>query len=255
MQKKSRSSSQGVGPLPTTNELASIDLRLPRRRQSRFRIAGAFLATCLAALALIPNDAPAQGDAINKMLMPGEDTQVETQTDETNALNPGLVAPSDDVTSGFNPSNNSASTNKERWIKGERPIDHFQLISAHPNEPGDTCHQIIFDARKPIKRRHEPKNNSAISLNANSTCLLGLRNDSDDRAIAVRLGEEFASLAIVADPEFFTGKVIAPRQQIMIPLRPLSVNRLDVSVELVWDHQLDSNEPEVDNLTLRFLAK
>lgn len=224
--------------------------------KSRFRIAGAFLAACLAALALIPSDAPAQGDAINKMLMPGEetqDTQVETQTGGTNAVNPSLFAPSDDATSGFNPSSNGA--NKERWIKGKRPIDHFQLISAHPYEPGDTCHQIIFDARKPIKRRHEPKNNSAISLNANSTCLLGLRNDSDDRAIAVRLGEEFASLAIVADPEFFTGKVIAPRQQIMIPLRPLSVNRLDVSVELIWDHQLDSNEPEVDSLTLRFLAK
>lgn len=235
-----------MSPLQTVNELASIDLRLPKRRQGHVRIAAAFLATCLAALALIPNDAPAQGDAINQMLMPGvetQDTPVETQTDGTNAANPGLFAPSDDT------------SRKERWIKGKRPIDHFQLISAHPYEPGDTCHQIIFDARKPIKRRHEPKNNSAISLNANSTCLLGLRNDSDDRAIAVRLGEEFASLAIVADPEFFTGKVIAPRQQIMIPLRPLSVNRLDVSVELIWDHQLDSNEPEVDSLTLRFLAK
>ena len=138
---------------------------------------------------------------------------------------------------------------KELWIRGKKPIDHLQIIGAHPL-PGENCRQVIFDARPSVKSRFEAKKNKSVRFKLKRLCLLGLRNDSDQQAFVVRIGEALESLAITPDPDLFTGMVLDPHQQIMIPIRPLPVGVLNIPVELVWKSDVNKDNPKIDKVTI-----
>ncbi len=137
----------------------------------------------------------------------------------------------------------------ELWVKGKRPIRHLHIIGAHPL-PGENCQQVIFDARPSVKSRFEPGSGKPAGFDIKRLCLLGLRNDSDDRAFVIRLGENFETLAISPHPDLFTGMVIEPRQQIMIPIRPLPVGTLKIPVEVTWKADLDKENPVIDKTVI-----
>ena len=119
----------------------------------------------------------------------------------------------------------------DAWLKSANAIDHLNVIAARPL-PGETCQNVIFDARPYLKTRFEPGAGTRIDLQMSATCLLGFRNDSVDRRLVIRLGESFETMAIAADPQLFTGLVVAPGQQIMIAMRPLPVEKLDIGLEV-----------------------
>ena len=134
-------------------------------------------------------------------------------------------------------------------MKGKKPIDHLHIIGAHPL-PGENCQQVIFDARPSVKTRHVASATKPVSFDIKRLCLLGLRNGSDSKAFVIRLGEGFETIAISPDPDLFTGMVIEPHQQIMIPIRPLPVGILNVPLEVTWKADLAKDNPAIDKTTI-----
>jgi len=139
--------------------------------------------------------------------------------------------------------------NKELWLQGKNPADHLQIIGAHPL-PGENCRQVIFDARPTVKSRFAARSRKTISFDIDHLCLLGLRNDSEDRAMVVRIGQALEILAITPDPDLFSGKVLEPHQQIFIPIRPLPIGVLRIPVETVWKSQLGKSSPHIDRTSI-----
>ncbi len=138
---------------------------------------------------------------------------------------------------------------QEAWVKHADAINHVQLLAGRPL-PNDTCRNVIFDARPSLKKRHSLVSGKNINLNMKDLCLVGFRNDSEKRTLVVRLGEAFETLAIVLDPKLFTGYAIAPGQQITVPLRQLPVPSLNVSVEVIWEDDLEKPTPRINQATL-----
>lgn len=145
--------------------------------------------------------------------------------------------------------NGSQLDKQEAWVKHADAINHVQLLAGRPL-PSDTCRNVIFDARPSLKKRHSLVSGKNIDLNMKDLCLVGFRNDSDKRTLVVRLGEAFETLAIVLDPKLFTGYPIAPGQQITVPLRQLPVPSLSVSVEVIWEDDLEKPQPRIKQATL-----
>jgi len=143
---------------------------------------------------------------------------------------------------------------KEVWVKGKKPLDHLHIIGAHPL-PGENCQQVIFDAHPSVKTRHVAKTGKTATFKVERLCLMGLRNGSDDRSLVIRIGESFETLAISPDPDLFTGMVIAPHQQIMIPIRPLRVGVLDIPVEVTFKADLDKANPTINTTTITMIGK
>ncbi len=143
---------------------------------------------------------------------------------------------------------------KEVWIKSKKPLDHLHIIGAHPL-PGENCQQVIFDAHPSVKTRHLAKTGKSVTFKVDRLCLMGLRNGSDDRSLVIRMGESFETLAISPDPELFTGMVIAPHQQVMIPIRPLRVGVLDIRVEVTFKADLDKANPTINTTTITMIGK
>ena len=147
-----------------------------------------------------------------------------------------------------------AKGKEEVWVKGKKSIDHLHIIGAHPL-PGENCQQVIFDARPSVKSRHEAGSGKPVSFDIKRLCLLGLRNDSDDKSFVIRIGEAFETVAISPDPNLFTGMIIEPHQQIMIPVRPLPVGVLKVPLEVTWKADLDKENPTIDKTSITINAK
>ncbi len=143
---------------------------------------------------------------------------------------------------------------KEVWVKSKKPLDHLHIIGAHPL-PGENCQQVIFDAHPSVKTRHLAKPGKSATFKIERLCLMGLRNGSDDRSLVIRMGESFETLAISPDPELFTGMVIAPHQQVMIPIRPLRVGILDIRVEVTFKSDLDKANPTINTTTITMIGK
>ncbi|MBI1383812.1 MAG: hypothetical protein GC150_02745 [Rhizobiales bacterium] len=137
----------------------------------------------------------------------------------------------------------------EAWIVSKNPMDHLKVIAAAPLD-GETCQNVIFDARPYLPTRFEPRAGGQLNFSMNNLCLVGFRNDSDKRRLVIRLGENFSTLAITADPQLFTGLEIAPGQQVLVALRPLPVSSLDIGLEAVWEDELDSLSPKVERATI-----
>lgn len=199
--------------------------------------------------------AHAQQDAINSLVNP--DSAATSQGEVLRPADTGPAGAAPDATvspAGRMPTTGGGKPQKERWIEGDRPIENLQVVSSHPL-PGSSCQKVIFDGERKVKKRFEPSAGGTLSFKVDELCMIALRNDSQKRAFVIRLDDGFDSLAIVADPELFTGQTIAPGQEIVIPVRPLPMAELDVAVDIVWESDLKASSPDVDRLKFRFLGK
>ncbi len=144
----------------------------------------------------------------------------------------------------------AAAAPKELWVAKASSMEHIDVIEARPLGQ-DTCRQVIFDAHPPLKRRLAVKPGEQLSIGLNALCMLSLRNSSDNRVMVVRLGDAFETISIVPHPQLFTGLVIAPGQQITIPIRPVQES-IDVKLETVWKQDINADNPSINSATLRF---
>ena len=141
------------------------------------------------------------------------------------------------------PAGTAASTDAERWLSADDPIGALSVITVHPL-PGDGCQNVLFDMRPSQRVRHEAVAGEEMELGLGDLCLFGIRNDSDDRAIAIRLGEELRTVAIGIDSRLQSGLTIGPGHEVLTPIRPLSLDEVRFSVEVVWDDLIDSGKAE-----------
>lgn len=190
---------------------------------------------------LLATPAAATDTSVNDLI--GGDTTPTSTSDKSNPA-PATTTPA--VTT---PSNPTAVDSGQALGEHADAIKHVQLLAGRPL-PGDTCRKVIFDARPSLNKRHQLVSGKSVSLKMKELCLVGFRNDSDKRTLVVRLGEAFATLAIVLDPKLFTGYAIAPGQQITVPLRQLPVPELDVSIEVAWEEDLTKPSPRISSANL-----
>ena len=141
------------------------------------------------------------------------------------------------------PAGTAASTDAERWLSPDDPIGALSVITVHPL-PGDGCQNVLFDMRPSQRVRHDDSAGEALELDLGNLCLFGIRNDSDNRAIAIRLGEELRTVAIGIDSRLQSGLTIGPGDEELTPIRPLSLDEIRFSVEVVWDYLIDSGQAE-----------
>lgn len=137
----------------------------------------------------------------------------------------------------------AAPGDAERWLSAEDPIGALSVITVHPL-PGDGCQNVLFDMRPSQRVRHEATADGVMELGLEDLCLFGIRNDSDDRAIAIRLGEELRTIAIGIDSRLQSGLTIGPGHEVLTPIRPLSLDEVSFPVEVVWDDLIDSGKAE-----------
>ncbi|MEL7543807.1 MAG: hypothetical protein AAGJ70_08525 [Pseudomonadota bacterium] len=182
----------------------------------------------------------AQNADVNNIIG-GGDSATEQNTPAANAPTP---APATTPSEG-----DDAAAESKAWVKHKSAINHVQVLAGRPL-PSETCRNVIFDARPSLNKRHDVASGKTIALTMKNLCLVGFRNDSEERTLVVRLGEAFSTLAIVLDPKLFTGYPIAPGQQITVPLRQLPVPSLDVSLEVAWEEDLEKPDPKIASATL-----
>ena len=66
-----------------------------------------------------------------------------------------------------------------------------------------------------FREAYEAVAGEEMELGLGDLCLFGIRNDSDDRAIAIRLGEELRTVAIGIDSRLQSGLTIGPGHEVM----------------------------------------
>ena len=143
---------------------------------------------------------------------------------------------------------------KEAWPVTGQAISAVRVITGRPLNGAD-CRDVIFEAKPMVRERHEVSEGQPLEIGLRDLCLFGLRNDSDDRGIVVRVGESLDAIAIVADPRLFAGLELAPYQQVSIPTRPLGNKRLTVSLEILWAADLKSADAQVQSVNLVFQSR
>jgi|GEM_PF-4916240 len=141
----------------------------------------------------------------------------------------------------------------ERWLPVDGPIGALSVITVHPL-PGDGCQNVLFDMRPSQRVRHQATADTVLELGLGDLCLFGIRNDSDDRAIAIRLGEELRTVAIGIDSRLQAGLTIGPGHEVLTPIRPLSLDEVQFSVEVVWDDLIDSGKAEASAFHVRMTS-
>ncbi len=146
-----------------------------------------------------------------------------------------------------------AGGDTERWLPVDGPIGALSVISVHPL-PGDQCQNVLFDMRPSGRVRHQATAGETLDLDLSDLCLFGIRNDSDDRAIAIRLGEELRTVAIGIDSRLQAGLTIGPGHEVLTPIRPLSLDEVVFSVEVVWDDLIDSGKAEASAFYIRMTS-
>ena len=142
-----------------------------------------------------------------------------------------------------------APANAERWVTAENPTGNLRVITIRPL-PGETCAQVLLEHRPNQRLRLEPQPGQTLSLDMSDLCVIGLRNDADGRALAVRLGEGLRTIAITSDTRLYAGLTLAAGHEILTPLRPTPMAELSIDVEVAWDDALDSDTPEAFQILL-----
>ncbi|MBJ3776065.1 hypothetical protein [Acuticoccus mangrovi] len=146
------------------------------------------------------------------------------------------MAQTDTLNAILNPSAASevpGDPSREAFPVTDEPISAIRIITGRPL-PGDSCREALFEARPLLRTRWEADAGGSLTLPLSDLCLIEFRNDASDRAIEVRIGEDLAALAISADQRLFRGLVLVPNQTTAIPIRPLAVGELKVSVDVLW---------------------
>ena len=223
----------------------------PRRLAALF----ASLALCAATSLAAPSTGRAETD-INA-IMGGE-----TSVDGSQAGTPGIRqqtfpgAPKDAAPSqnGLAPATPLARGSEERWVTSDHPVENLAVISVHPL-PGEKCQDVLFDIRPSTRVRHSPTIGGTVDFDLGQLCLLGLRNESDRRTVVIRVGEELKTVAIVSDSRLNSGIALGPGREILTPIRPLDIKALTISVEAVWDDQIDAANPTVESFGLRLVKR
>lgn len=177
-------------------------------------------------------------DAINQILAPKSELNSRSSS-------PPQAAPM--------PANGPPGSDKERWIEGEGAIDNLQLITGEPG-PGDSCRKVIFNQAQAVPRRYEPRRGETLKLQLDEVCWIALRNGSNRRAVVLRVGEAFETLAIIPSPQLSSGLTLKPNEQIRFPLRQLNVGKLAVSLEVIWEDRLDAGQ-SADALIVEFVGR
>lgn len=201
---------------------------MTRRRLNTPALLGALTGVLLAVATM----AQAGGDDINK-LIGADDIGTGHATAPTDHLAPGTPG---------TPGTDAAAAS-ERWLPADGPIGALSVITVHPL-PGDGCQNVLFDMRPSQRVRHTATAGETLELGLDDLCLFGIRNDSDDRAVAIRLGEELRTVAIGIDSRLQAGLTIGPGHEVLTPIRPLSLEEVRFSVEVVWDDLIDSGQAE-----------
>lgn len=209
----------------------------PRKRSHSAWLGLATLTLALALAVGSPAPARAGSGEINDLIAGGKTAGKAPAT----PLRPNEVAP------GRRPGKD------ELWLKTGPAIAHLHLITSRPHG-GETCPDVIFNRRPALKARIALKEGEAKRVSLEQLCLLGFRNGSEERALVVRLGDAFDSLAMVSNQRLFTGFPLAPGEQVAVALRRSPQAPLEVSLEVVWQDQLDAAAPEVDKAALLFVA-
>ena len=166
------------------------------------------------------------------------------------------TAPVDGLSAGgaqTSAAGSAADGDAERWLAADEPIGALSVITVHPL-PGDQCQNVLFDMRPSQRARHEATVDETLELGLDDLCLFGIRNDSDDRAIAIRLGEELRTVAIGIDSRLQSGLTIGPGHEVLTPIRPLSLDEVEFAVEVVWDDLIDSGQAEASAFFVRMTS-
>lgn len=166
-------------------------------------------------------------------IISGESGAASTTGTETETVAPATEAPAD----------------AERWVTAENPTGNLRVITIRPL-PGETCAQVLLEHRPNQRLRLEPQPGQTLALDMSDLCVLGLRNDADGRALAVRLGEGLRTIAITSDTRLYAGLTLAPGHEILTPLRPTPMAELSIDVEVAWDDALDAETPEAFQILL-----
>ncbi|MCB8837755.1 hypothetical protein [Aurantimonas sp. VKM B-3413] len=137
----------------------------------------------------------------------------------------------------------------ERWVKSDHPLRNLSVISVQPL-PSETCQDVLFDIRPSTRVRHAPEIGGTIDFDLGQLCLLGIRNESDQRTVVVRVGDELRTIAIVSDSRLNSGMALGPGREILVPIRPLDIKALTILVDAVWDDQIDKDNPTVESFSI-----
>lgn len=212
-------------PLPQVSDARASDIRAfePRALWKRARRCGL---AALLALGALSSPIPAQQDMLNSLIH------------------------SENIGTGH--SSPPTAEDKERWLASDNPLGALRIITVHPL-PGESCQNVLFELRPSIRNRHEVGPGQTLKIDMDALCLLGVRNDSQDRSVAVRLGEQLRTVAIGIDSRLQSGMTIAPGHEVLTPIRPL-LDELSFEVQTVWDDLIDSRDAEVSAFNIRITA-
>lgn len=141
-----------------------------------------------------------------------------------------------------------SDADRERWLTSGDPLSALRVITVRPL-PGETCQNVLFELRPSRRDRQDPVADQTLAVAMTDLCLLGLRNDSENRAIAVRWGEAMRTIAIGTDSRLQSGMTIAPGHEVLTPIRPL-LDAVSFPVEAVWDDLIDSGEAKVSQFQI-----
>ena len=194
---------------------------------------------CAAALVAFGLSGPAFANEDLNQIISGE-----TGAGSATGIETGTVSSAPGETPSGEPPENA-----ERWVTSENPTGNLRVITIRPL-PGETCSQVLLEHRPNQRLRLEPQPGETLSLDMSDLCVLGLRNDADGRALAVRLGEGLRTIAITSDTRLYAGLTLAAGHEILTPLRPTPMAELTINVETAWDDALDAETPEAFQILL-----
>ena len=191
--------------------------------------------TAVAATAILIAGGAMADDGLNQIIS-GETGTAPAETAETAATDGTAEGATDAAT-------DAARADDERWVTAENPTGNLRLITIRPL-PGETCAQVLLEHRPNQRLRLEPQPGETLQIDMSDLCVLGLRNDAEGRALAIRLGEGLRTIAITSDTRLYAGLTLQPGHEILTPLRPIAMAELTIDVETAWDDALDTAAPE-----------
>jgi hypothetical protein len=130
-------------------------------------------------------------------------------------------------------------------------ISAVRIITGRPLDGGD-CRDVIFEAKPMLRERLDGAEGRTLVIPLDDLCLFSFRNDSENRAVLLRVGESFDAIAITADPRLYSGLELGPYQQVAVPIRPLAGKRLAVSLDMLWADELKAADARIQSMNLVF---
>lgn len=102
---------------------------------------------------------------------------------------------------------------------------------------GQTCEDVILGGQPAVISELAFAPDAVVEVSLDGLCGLGFRNATEEKAIALRVGEGLRSVAIVSDPRLYSRLPLRPHQLVAVPIRPLNVEAVAIDVRTSWDGQ------------------